>query len=148
VPLEVLIDLNMRTPGNGTVVGFEDVVRPDSGELPPLMLLDTVIAREEESGIRGAATIMSIDPVRELIYLDVDWSSLTDQATEGPAAPPQSAHVTSVTRGLWTTSGADSLYGVGAGALYPLFAESIHVETFLSAPTRRVAPNRHVVTTR
>lgn len=73
----VAIDLNVRVAEGQTYAGFEDVEgsRPVDGE--------TVHVYERESGIFGKATVTHVDDSRQLIYLAVDWSSLTDPAAVG-----------------------------------------------------------------
>jgi hypothetical protein len=67
----VEIDLNVRVRGNDTFVGFEDV----SG---PIGVDEDVEVYESESGVVGDGKITEIDGERELVYLSVDWSSLTE----------------------------------------------------------------------
>jgi len=74
----VTIDPNVRVRGNGTYAGFEDVTGP-------MAVGETVEVHEPESGLVGVGSITEIDGDRELVYLSVDWSSLTDETT--PAAP-------------------------------------------------------------
>ncbi len=76
----VAIDPNVRVRGNGTYVGFEDV----SG---PIAVGDQVEVYEAESGLVGEGRVTEIDGERELVYLSVDWSSLTDEASpeRGPS---------------------------------------------------------------
>ena len=72
------IDPNVRVRGNGTYAGFEDV----NG---PMAVGEPVEVHEPESGLVGVGRITEIDGTRKLVYLSVDWSSLTDETT--PAAP-------------------------------------------------------------
>jgi hypothetical protein len=74
----VTIDPNVRVRGNGTYAGFEDVTGP-------MAVGETVEVHEPESGLVGVASITEIDGSSELVYLSVDWSSLTDETP--PAAP-------------------------------------------------------------
>jgi hypothetical protein len=74
----VTIDPNVRVRGNGTYAGFEDVDGP-------MAVGETVEVHEPESGLVGVGRITEIDGTRKLVYLSVDWSSLTDETT--PAAP-------------------------------------------------------------
>ena len=70
----VEIDLNVRVRGNDTFVGFEDVDGP-------IAVGETVEVYETESGASGEGRITEIDGDRELIYLSVNWPSLTAEAT-------------------------------------------------------------------
>lgn len=72
----VAIDPNVRVRGNGTYAGFEDVDGP-------MAVGDDVQVYEPESGLVGEGRVTEIDRDRELIYLSVDWSTLTDEE------PPQ-----------------------------------------------------------
>jgi hypothetical protein len=69
----VAIDPNVRVRGNGTYVGFEDV----SG---PLVVGDQVEVYEVETSLTGLGRVTEIDSEKELVYLSVDWSSLSDEA--------------------------------------------------------------------
>lgn len=69
----VAIDPNVRVRGNGTYAGFEDVDGP-------MAVGEDVQVYEPESGLVGKGRVTEIDRERELIYLSVDWSSLTDEA--------------------------------------------------------------------
>ena len=71
----IAIDPNVRVRGNGTYAGFEDVEG-----LP--VVGGPVEVWEPESGVRGSGLIREIDRNRRLIYLDVDWASLTLRAPE------------------------------------------------------------------
>jgi hypothetical protein len=79
----VTIDPNVRVRGNGTYAGFEDVTGP-------MAVGETVEVHEPESGLVGVGSITEIDGDRELVYLSVDWSSLTDETTPGTPAQYQS----------------------------------------------------------
>lgn len=67
----VAIDPNVRLRGNGTYAGFADV----SG---PIAVGDRVEVYEAESNLAGQGSVTEIDAQRELAYLSVDWSSLSD----------------------------------------------------------------------
>lgn len=67
----VEIDLNVRVRGNDTFVGFDDV----SG---PIAVGESVEVYESESGVSGDGRITEIDSDRQLVYLSVDWASLTE----------------------------------------------------------------------
>lgn len=71
----VRIDPNVRVRGNGTYAGFEDVDGPMAvGEL--------VEVYEAESGITGEGRITEIDGDRQLVYLSVDWASLSEGGSQ------------------------------------------------------------------
>ena len=69
----IAIDLNIRVRGNGTYAGFEDVTGP-------IAVGDQVEVFETESSLVGRGRVTEIDGERELVYLSVDWSSLTDDS--------------------------------------------------------------------
>jgi hypothetical protein len=79
----VTIDPNIRVRGNDTYAGFEDV----NG---PLTVGETVDVHEAESGLTGQGRITEIDAERQLVYLSVDWSSLTEEE-QGPQREPSSS---------------------------------------------------------
>lgn len=95
-PARVEIDPNVRVRGNQTFSTFEDCDRiPAVGE--------PVIVYESEAAIEGPAVVTGLDEGKRLVYLDVDWSSLTcrtcrdegfaceshpERPWEGAAAPP------------------------------------------------------------
>lgn len=87
----VLIDLNVRVRGNDTYAGFEDV---DSW---PISVGSVVEVFEPESGVHGGGRVNDIDLVRRLVYLSVDWASLTDE----PIADISSA--VALEPSLWTS---------------------------------------------
>ena len=64
----VEIDPNVRTVGNGTYAGLEDVHGA-------LAVGHEVVLRESEAGIEGRGTVTKIDRVKRLVYFDVDWST-------------------------------------------------------------------------
>lgn len=70
----VEIDLNVRVRGNDTFVGFEDVHGP-------ITVGEAVEVYESESGVSGEGKVTEIDGERELVYLSVDWSSLSEGGT-------------------------------------------------------------------
>lgn len=83
----VAIDPNVRVRGNGTYAGFEDV----SG---PITVGDHVEVYEAESNLVGQGRVTEIDVKRELVYLSVDWSSLSDEASPRlPEAGTTAGHV-------------------------------------------------------
>jgi hypothetical protein len=71
----VVIDPNVRVRGNGTYAGFEDVTGP-------ITLHEPVEVYEPESRLVGQGQVTDIDADRELVYLSVDWSSLTEEAPQ------------------------------------------------------------------
>lgn len=71
--IEIIIDPNVRTEGNRTYGGFEDV---RGGFVDDLSPGDQVTVVEEESDVIGEATVYQINPERRLVYLVVNWSSL------------------------------------------------------------------------
>lgn len=77
----VVIDPNVRVRGNGTYAGFEDVTGP-------IALDEAVEVYEPESGLAGKGRVTDIDGQRELVYLSVDWSSLTEETPEQQAPAP------------------------------------------------------------
>jgi hypothetical protein len=76
----VMIDPNIRVRGNATYAGFEDVDGP-------IAVGEAVEVYEPESGITGQGCVTEIDAARELVYLSVDWSSLTAEEQQGSPAP-------------------------------------------------------------
>lgn len=71
VDSRVEIDLNVRLSGSRTVVGFSNV----EGSSPRVG--DRVGVHESESGYVGTATVIEVNPDQRLVYLVVDWSSLS-----------------------------------------------------------------------
>lgn len=71
--VEIIIDLNVRVEGDRTYAGFEDVL---GGFVEDLVPGGPVMVVEEESDLVGPATVERIDFARQLIYLNVAWSSL------------------------------------------------------------------------
>jgi len=67
---KVAIDPNVRVRGNDTYTGFEDVTGP-------IAVGEVVDVYEPESGVAGEGRVTEIDGNKELVYLSVDWSSLT-----------------------------------------------------------------------
>lgn len=70
-PIRIEIDPNVRTKGNRTYTGYEDVV---GGVIPQVD--EHVIVFESESGVEGPAQVFAIAAVERLIYLTVDWQLL------------------------------------------------------------------------
>lgn len=68
---EVIIDLNIRTTGGLTYAGLDDV----NGDTP--VEGESVIVREVESGLTGRGRVDRVDQDKGLVYLEVDWSSLS-----------------------------------------------------------------------
>lgn len=77
----VAIDPNIRVRGNGTYAGFEDVTGP-------IAVGEEVEVYEPEGGLVGTGRVTEIDGSRELVYLSVDWASLTDEASVRNQPPP------------------------------------------------------------
>ena len=71
--VEIIIDPNVRTTGNRTYAGFEDV---RGGFVDDLSPGDAVTVVEEESDVVGEAIIDQVNHHNHLIYLQVEWSSL------------------------------------------------------------------------
>lgn len=71
--MRVRIDPNIRVHGQDTLVGFEDVEGIDA---LVLHIGEVVTVYEPESGLRGEGSIIEVDPVKQLVTLAVDWSSL------------------------------------------------------------------------
>lgn len=69
------VDLNVRVAGGLTYSGFEDV----HGQFPGIG--DRCWVTEPESGMRGPAIVVRIDPQRRLIYLLVAWHLLAAAPT-------------------------------------------------------------------
>lgn len=74
----VIIDLNVRTHGNLTFSGLDEVDGAVAVGAP-------VTVVEPESDLIGDALVERIDTSKGLIYLAVDWSSLHER----PSAPEQ-----------------------------------------------------------
>ncbi|MEE2056268.1 hypothetical protein [Rhodococcus artemisiae] len=68
------IDPNVRVERNETYAGFEDVL---SGRLGDVHEGDVVTVTEPESGLTGQGTVSRIDSIKELVYIAVDWKSLS-----------------------------------------------------------------------
>jgi hypothetical protein len=64
------IDPNVRVRGNETYAGFEDVTGL-------LEVGEEVTVRESEAGLLGEGRVTHIDLDRRLVYLSVDWASLS-----------------------------------------------------------------------
>lgn len=77
----VSIDPNIRVRGNSTYAGFEDVTGP-------IAVGEDVEVYEPESGLVGTGRVTEIDGSRELVYLSVNWASLTDEASVRNQPPP------------------------------------------------------------
>ena len=66
----VEIDPNVRTRGNWTFSGLEDADGPVTvGEI--------VHVFEPESGLEGSGRVEDVDEARRVIFLSVDWASLS-----------------------------------------------------------------------
>lgn len=73
----IAIDPNVRVADNHTYAGFEDI---ETGG--PVEVGMRVYVVELESNLVGHATVVDIDTANQLIYLDVDWSSLTEPSAD------------------------------------------------------------------
>jgi hypothetical protein len=71
--IEIVIDPNVRSAGNRTYAGFEDV---RGGFVEDLAPGDLVTVLEEESDVIGEAFVAEISEPNQLIYLDVYWHTL------------------------------------------------------------------------
>jgi hypothetical protein len=80
----VEIDLNVRVRGNDTFVAFDDVYGP-------IAVGERIEVFESESGVSGDGRITEIDGNRELVYLSVDWSSLSEDGSSSSGDLPASA---------------------------------------------------------
>lgn len=131
----VTIDPNIRVCGNSTYAGFEDVDGP-------IAVGEAVEVYEAESGLTGQGSVTEIDADRQLIYLSVNWSSLTEEVQHEPPAPvgavlyisagastseddwmsasvrPSLAYVSLWNTTLWVTAPAQ---GWSSGAVSPWF---------------------------
>jgi len=67
------IDINIRTPGGHTPAVYTG---------PALAPGDPVIVFEAEEGVCADAVVVSADPGRDKVVLDVDWDSMRDD-TDG-----------------------------------------------------------------
>lgn len=79
----ITIDPNVRVRGNDTYAGFEDVDGP-------IAVGETVEVHEAESGLTGSGRVTDIDAERQLVYLSVDWPSLTEEGTQSTPSTPSS----------------------------------------------------------
>lgn len=50
---------------------------------------ESVVAFEPEDGVRADAMVLSVNPARALVVLDVDWDSMTDDTESANPAPAQ-----------------------------------------------------------
>jgi hypothetical protein len=118
--IEIVIDPNVRTSRNRTYAGFEDV---RGGFIDDLLNGDAVTVVEEESDVIGEAFVDEINEQKQLIYLNVQWSTLRPRPQVQAAVPPT---------GVWAlvratlTSSPQSL-GLGAGV-----TSSVGVDSLLS----------------
>jgi hypothetical protein len=132
----VTIDPNIRVRGNGTYAGFEDVTGP-------IAVGEAVEVYEPESGLTGEGSVTEIDADRQLIYLSVNWPSLTEEAEHQTPTPmgavlyisaslstgeddwvsasvrPSLAYVSLSNATLWVTAPAQ---GWASGGMSPGFA--------------------------
>jgi hypothetical protein len=97
----VAIDPNVRVRGNGTYAGFEDVTGP-------IEVNEQVEVYEPESGLTGDGQVTEIDAERRLVYLSVNWASLTEADDPRPAAPGGILYISA------NTIGEDDWLGLSA----------------------------------
>lgn len=71
--MRIRIDPNVRVRGNHTYAGFEDVEGLDPAGLH---VGEVVTVYEPEAGLRGQGSVVEVDPVKSLVVVAVDWSSL------------------------------------------------------------------------
>ena len=69
--MRISIDPNVRTAGNQTYSGFEDLF----GEVDDINPGDHLLAMGLETDIVFDCKVTCIDYERRLIFLDIDWSS-------------------------------------------------------------------------
>jgi hypothetical protein len=69
----VQVDLNRRNAAGQTPAKYSGP-RPATGE--------QVVAFEPEDGVRASAVVVAVDPIRSIVILDVDWSSIRDDTLE------------------------------------------------------------------
>ncbi|OZC84491.1 hypothetical protein CH282_15250 [Rhodococcus sp. 06-418-1B] len=67
------IDPNVRVEANETYAGFEDLLDGSMADLSPGA---HVVVREPESNLVGDGTVSSVDYLRQLIYISIDWKTL------------------------------------------------------------------------
>lgn len=68
----IAIDLNVRVRGNGTYSGFEHV-KPGG----IVTVGREVEVYENETGAVGRGRVTDVDVNRRLVFLDVDWTSIS-----------------------------------------------------------------------
>lgn len=87
VVTRIQIDINYRDRDGHTPADYTGSA-PEVGE--------HVVAFEPEDGVRADAVVLSVNPARSLVVLDVDWDSMTD---DHPAhGPTQARDTTTGTR--------------------------------------------------
>lgn len=126
------IDPNVRVRGNGTYAGFEDV----TGDL---VMGDGVEVFESESGLHGTARITEIDVQRQLVYLSLEWSQLTDEPLMEAGEPP--AADASLASGIVMFPARSGLSGriyAGSGASSDLWGSYyLAPDSYVAAPNAR-----------
>lgn len=89
--IRIAIDPNVRVHGNQTYAGFEDI----DGPVPRVG--EPVTVHEPESSLSGTAHVARVDEKTLLVYLEVDWSALRPQPSNGTVAqesePPATREV-------------------------------------------------------
>ena len=119
----IAIDPNVRVRGNGTYSGFEDVTGP-------IAVGDEVEVYEAESNLVGLGHVTEIDGARELVYLSVDWSSLTDESAPPRQGPEPASQAIFVSSELASTSGGENAWMTLAAR--PSLARLVMTEAGLS----------------
>ncbi|MHA7176941.1 hypothetical protein ACX80D_09815 [Arthrobacter sp. Sr24] len=77
----VTIDPNVRVNGNKTYAAFEDVRGGDAH------INDHVRVQVDETDLVGNGVVSSLDWESRLVYLEVDWSSIRPDPTDGILRP-------------------------------------------------------------
>jgi len=93
--MRIAIDPNVRTAGNQTRCGIEDLF----GDIDELNVGDAITVMCLETDIIGDATVarIDLDSKRRLIFLDVDWESLRREDFQ----QEQHGHNSGYMRGGW-----------------------------------------------
>lgn len=116
----VAIDLNVRTRGNGTFSGLEDVTGP-------LAVGMSVQVYEPETGLSGPGRVTDIDLDRQLVYLAVDWAELQYRADRSdPTDDLIQATVAGLGQALTLTYATRMEAIVTSGVREPYLGQSAH----------------------
>lgn len=62
---------------------------PAASTGPAPQVGQSVVAFEPEDGVRADAMVLSVNPARSLVVLDVDWDSMTDDHAAHCPTPAQ-----------------------------------------------------------